>query len=461
MTLPYITSKFIDEVLVTRNVEGLYFFVALLFAINILAVASNRFFFVRSSMLRVTLTKILSEDLMRHVQRIDMKFLLKSDMIYLSKRINKDSDDLLAFVLGSAIDISIQSIMLLIAIFLLHSISGKWVIILAVVALIHAAIFGALRKKLFSYATAVRETESRFFTAFSDNFLYVYSIKLHSLYEEFLAAFKTAFTNFYMAVERDTKIRFWFAYGKANETKIFTVLIFFLGGVDVLYGELSVGNFVALNGYYSFAMQGVAYFMSLGQGYQNAFSAYKRIAELRETPSEINGEKIFKSISRVDVENISYEVAGRKIFENFSYSFERGKIYCLVGKNGSGKSTLIHLICGIIHPSAGVIKINGAALAEIDMIAARKNLIAVVEQKEFLKGDTMSGGERRSDSLRRTFSKNAALIILDEPDNNLDAESLSNLVAEIVGNKNNCITVLISHDIKIIDIADKIINIGM
>ena len=150
--------------MVTRNVEGLYFFVALLFTINILAIASNRFFFVRSSMLRVTLTKILSEDLMRHVQRLEMKFLLKSDMIYLSKRVNKDSDDLLAFVLGSAIDISIQSIMLVIAIFLLHSISGKWVIILAAVALIHAAIFGVLRQKLFSYATAVRETESRFFT---------------------------------------------------------------------------------------------------------------------------------------------------------------------------------------------------------------------------------------------------------------------------------------------------------
>lgn len=459
LAMPYLTAKFIDEVLVTRNFEGLYFFIIVLLGMNIFAVLSNWFFVIRSTIMRAKLTKDVAENLMRRVQRLESKFLFETDMIYLSKRVNKDSDDLLAFVLGSAIDISIQSIMLLLAIFLLQSIGIKWVIILLIVAIIHAGIFGVLRKKLFRYSTEVRETESRYFTSFSDNFLYVYSIKLHSLYEEFLADFRKSFEKFFDASIKESKVRFWFAYGRANETKIFTVMIFFLGGIDVLQGNLSVGNFVALNGYYSFAMQGIAYFMSLGQGWQNAFSAYKRIVELENLPVDINGTKILEKIDCIKLKNISYEVGGRKIFDNFSCKFERGKIYCLVGKNGSGKTTLLNLICGIIKPCGGEIKINNFSLSDIDMIAARKNLIAVAEQKEFLKNDILSGGERRKVSLEKTFSKNADLIILDEPDNNLDGISFKKLVEKIAVDKKNRITILISHDEKIISVADEVIYI--
>lgn len=459
LATPYLTAKFIDEVLAARNFERLYFFVCGLIAINIFAVAANWFFVIRSTIIRAELTKNLSENLMRRVQRLESKFWFETDMIYLSKRISKDSDDLLAFVLGSAIDVSIQGAMLAAAIFLLQSIGLKWLIILLTVAAIHAGIFGALRKKLFAYSTAVRETESRYFTSFTDNFLYVYATKLHSLHEEFLLEFRKTFKKFFDASINEAKIRFWFSYGKANETKIFTVLIFFLGGLEVLKNNLSVGNFVALNGYYNFAMQGVAYFMSLGQGYQNAFSAYKRIIEIENLPCDNNGEKILKSISRVEVKNISYEIDGRRIFENFTCEFERGKIYCLVGKNGSSKTTLLNLICGIIKPARGKIFYNGISISEIDMIDARKNLIAVAEQKEFLKNDTLSGGERRGVSIEKTFSKNADLIILDEPDNNLDVDAVSALIEKILANKKFCVTILISHDDRIIEIADKIIRI--
>ena len=459
LAMPYLSAKFIDEVLVTRNFEGFYFFIAVLLGINFLAVLSNWFFVIRSTIIRAKLTNDVMESLMRRIQKSEMKFLLETDMIYLSKRVNKDSDDVLAFVLGSAIDISIQSMMLLAAIFLLQSISVKWTIILLIVAAIHAGIFGALRKKLFQYSTAVRETESRYFTSFSDNFLYVYSIKLHSLYEEFLNTFKKSFKNYFDASIKEVKIRFWFAYGRANETKIFTVLIFLLGGIDVLNGEMSVGNFVALNGYYSFAMQGIAYFMSLGQGWQNAFSAYERIVELENLPEDANGTKILENIYRVELKNIFYEVGDRIIFKNFSQTFERGKIYCIVGKNGSGKTTLLNLICGIIKPASGEIRINNFLLSEIDMIDARKNLISVVEQKDFLKNDTLSGGERRKISLEKTFSQNADVIILDEPDNNLDKMSLERLVEKIHIVRKNCLTILISHDDRIIDIADEIVHV--
>ena len=410
LAMPYLSAKFIDEVLVTRNVERLYFFIAALLVINLLAILSNWFFIIRSTIMRVKLTKDITENLMCHVQHLESKFLLETDMIYLSKRINTDSDDVLAFVLGSTIDILIQSVMLIMSISLLQSIGIKWIAIFLIVVVIHATIFAALRKRLFQYSREVRETESRFFTSFSDNFLYTYSIKLHAKYEEFLVRFRKSFGKYLDASIRETKIRFWFAYGKSNETKIFSILIFLLGGLDVLDETLTIGNFVALNGYYLLAMQGVAYFMSVGQNYQNALAAYSRIMEIEHLPIEVNGTKVLSQINFIEIRNVNFRFGKQKILTDFSWTFKRGKVYCIVGKNGSGKSTLMQLICGMIHPSSGEIFLDGVTLTEVDMIYARKNLFAIVEQKDFLKNDILSGGERRKASIDVAFKKSAEVI---------------------------------------------------
>ena len=294
--------------------------------------------------------------------------------------------------------------------------------------------------------------------SFSDNFLYVYSIKLHAKYEEFLARFRKSFDKYLDASIRETKIRFWFAYGKSNETKIFSVLIFLLGGLDVLDGTLTIGNFVALNGYYLLAMQGVAYFMSVGQSYQNALAAYSRIMEIENLPVEVNGVKILSQIHSIEVRDVNFSFGEQKILTDFNQTFERGKIYCIVGKNGSGKSTLIQLICGMIHPTSGEIFLNSVTLTKVDMIYARKNLFAVVEQKDFLKNDILSGGERRKASIDVAFKKSVKVLIMDEPDNNLDGNSINMLIEKILCNKDERITLIISHDERLIKISDEVIH---
>ena len=95
--------------------------------------------------------------------------------------------------------------------------------------------------------------------------------------------------------------------------------------------------------------------MTLGQGYQNAFAAFRRIEEIFSEPPDINGKKILARITEINLRELTYEIDGRKILENFSATFERGKIYCVIGANGAGKSTLLNLICGIIPSTRGEI----------------------------------------------------------------------------------------------------------
>lgn len=459
LLMPYLSAKFIDEILTSRDVGRFYFFIGGLFFLNVISLAANWFYVIFSTKIRAGITNELIEDLMRRIWRTDSRILFKTDMVYMAKRVERDSDDLIAFVLGSVIDIAIQTVLLCMATALLYSIGAKWIIIFLSVAAIHAAIYYGLREKLFAVSTAVRETESKYFASLSDNLLYFYRIKLHSLQTECLATFRKYFAEFFKAGLRESKIRFWFSYGNANSAKLFTVLIFLLGGADVLAGELSIGNFVALNGYYASAMRGVSYFMTLGQGYQNAIAAWKRITEIFDAPQAINGKKIPAHIEEINLRGVSYAINRRLIVENFTQRFRRGETYCIVGRNGAGKSTLLNLICGVIPPTSGTITFDGNSIAELDMIHVRRNLIAAVEQKDFLRNDTASGGERRRLSIATALRKSADVLILDEPDNNLDTSAVDEVIKRIRDGAANRITIIITHDERFIAIADAIVRI--
>lgn len=456
---PFLTAKFIDEILLGRDAATFQNFILLLLAISSLAIAANWLNTILSSRVRLKINNSVIEGVLQSVHGARGDFIFKTDMVYLSKRLDQDAIDLVRFAIDSMTDICINFALLCMAAGLLYSIGLKWLVLFAIIALLHGIVYRVLEKILFRRSTAVRETDSQYFTCLSDILLYAYSIKLHGLYEEWHAKFLAAFEKNFVAVMRQVKVIFWFATSSLNANALFKVLVFFLGGLDVLSGELSVGNFVALNGYYLLAMQSVGYFMNIGQGYQNALAAFARIMEIKNMPTETNGTKILARVESIAVENVSYSFGEQKIFSGFSRIFERGKVYCLVGKNGAGKSTLINLICGLLQPATGEIRYNEIPLAELDMIYARKKNIAVVEQKDFLKNDNLSGGERRRISIATAFAKPADVLIMDEPDNNLDAAATAALVEQIKIGKEARITLIISHDTRLTEIADEIVEL--
>ena len=66
----------------------------------------------------------------------------------------------------------------------------------------------------------------------------------------------------------------------------------------------------------------------------------------------------------IELRNISKSFKGLSLFENLSVSFEKGKIYGIVGHNGSGKSVLFKMMCGFIFPDQGSVIVNGEELGK-------------------------------------------------------------------------------------------------
>ena len=181
-----------------------------------------------------------------------------------------------------------------------------------------------------------------------------------------------------------------------------------------------------------------------------------------------------------ELEDISHTFGGRKIIQKFSSSIMRGDRIGIVGANGAGKSTLIKIICGQLNPTEGKVKLGSKLeIAYFDQlrehIDMEKNLIDnVCDGQEFIEIDgkrkhaisylgdflftpdrvrtpakALSGGEQNRAILAKVFSKPANVLVLDEPTNDLDIETLE-LLEETLSNFRGTV-LLVSHDRKFMD----------
>ena len=191
-------------------------------------------------------------------------------------------------------------------------------------------------------------------------------------------------------------------------------------------------------------------------------------------------EEDFKSKSVIVAENISKSYDGRAIIKPFNLRIQRGDRIGIVGSNGAGKTTLLKMLTGELAPDSGTVDISNKltgvmidqqrkllspdktvrqVLAEggdwIDVQGHRKHVQAHLKDFLFDPGivDTkvgiLSGGERSRLLLAREFAKASNLLVLDEPTNDLDLETLD-LLQEVIADYEGTV-LIVSHDRDFLD----------
>jgi ATP-binding cassette subfamily F protein uup len=176
-----------------------------------------------------------------------------------------------------------------------------------------------------------------------------------------------------------------------------------------------------------------------------------------------------------EVENITYAWKGQPLIRDFSTTILRGDRVGIIGPNGSGKTTLLRLLLGELAPQSGSVRLGTRReVLYFDQLREQLDLNATVQENVGGGNDTvvingqprhiigylqdflfsperartpvraLSGGERNRLLLAKLFTKPANVLVMDEPTNDLDAETLD-LLEELLGEYAGTL-LLVSHD---------------
>jgi ABC transport system ATP-binding/permease protein len=191
-----------------------------------------------------------------------------------------------------------------------------------------------------------------------------------------------------------------------------------------------------------------------------------------------SGEKSGKIVA--ELENVSVSFGHKKIVDDFSCIVLRGDKVGLIGPNGAGKTTLLKLILGELHPNTGTAKLGtnlqvayydqmrealDPEATLVDFISPGSEWVEIAGKRTHVMsylGDflfspkraqspikSLSGGERNRLLLARLFARPANILVLDEPTNDLDIETLE-LLEELLQNYKGTVF-LVSHDREFLD----------
>ena len=202
----------------------------------------------------------------------------------------------------------------------------------------------------------------------------------------------------------------------------------------------------------------------------------------------------------IELKNISFIKDNKKILDNINLKLDDTKFYALTGPNGSGKSTLAKIIMGLIEPTSGSILYNGEYITNKNITErANMGIAFAFQQPVKFKGITvfdllkfamnkdinrmdackylakvglcakdyvdreidnsLSGGELKRIEIASILARNPKVAIFDEPEAGIDLwsfKALNNIFKELE-KTNNGVTLVITHQEKILDIADEII----
>lgn len=286
-----------------------------------------------------------------------------------------------------------------------------------------------------------------------------------------------------------------------------TAAVLWYGALLVTRGRMTPGDLIVFLSYLKRALKPVKDFAKHSGRLAKATAAGERVISILETRSQVSDLPGAETapLLRGDIEFRSVRFRYTEeaaVFADLSLSVRAGERLAVMGDSGTGKSTLVHLLLRLYDPESGVVTVDGRDIRDYTLASYRPQ-IGVVFQDAVLfsgtvreniafgrddatieaieraartaqahdfisrfpagydtlvgeRGATLSQGQRQRIAIARALLRDTPVLVLDEPTNGLDEHNAARLVDTISNLPARITTILITHDPRLADTADRV-----
>jgi PrtD family type I secretion system ABC transporter len=281
------------------------------------------------------------------------------------------------------------------------------------------------------------------------------------------------------------------------------VLIYAVGAYLALLHVATAGAMIAASIIMGRALAPIDQAMATYKQSLEARGAYKRLRAMLDVPPAPPAMELPDPVGDITLENVFFTVGDTSIIKGMSLYVPSGQSIAVIGPSAAGKSTLCKLMLGIWTPSLGKARIDGADIASWDAerlgpflgylpqdvelfsgsIAENIARMGDVDSKKVIfasrlsgvhnlvlrlpkgydtqigeHGDMLSGGQRQRIGLARALYGNPRVVVLDEPNSNLDEEGEACLLQAVLNLKQlKSTVVLVTHKPSVLSVVDNIL----
>ncbi|KKC33963.1 type I secretion system permease/ATPase [Devosia psychrophila] len=284
------------------------------------------------------------------------------------------------------------------------------------------------------------------------------------------------------------------------------IAILGVGAYLALEGEITAGLMIAASIMMGRALSPVDQLVGNWKSFVGARQAYGRLkAVFAQVPADMERTDLPRPLGQIDVEQLATVIPGTRtpVLQGISFTIKPGEAVAIFGPSGAGKSSLVRTLVGVWATAQGSVRLDGSEIghwnaeklgqhigylpqdvelfagtiaenigrfqnagsAEVLSAAMRAGVHEMIqklpqgyETQIGVGGRQLSGGQRQRVGLARALFNNPAIVVLDEPNANLDSDGETALMQVLANLKKEGTTVIfVSHKMNLVNLSDKTI----
>ena len=353
----------------------------------------------------------------------------------------------------------------------------------------------------------IQKSQSRLSTFVQEAFSGIRVLKSFTREDESVAGFTKESDNYKHQSIKLTKVESLFYPLIMALIGVSTVLTVYVCSVEVINGNLTIGNMAEFIIYVNLLTWPVTFLGWTSSQVKRAEASQKRINQFLKEKTDIHSEKnlVREMEGKIEFRNVSftYPDTGIKALKNISFAIQPGESLGIIGATGSGKSTISNLVSRLYDTTSGELLVDDIPIKNYDLVNLRKQ-IGTVPQDVFLfsdtifnnigfgleeldenkiiqaakdadvyenvqafpqgfgtrigeRGITLSGGQKQRVSIARAIARKPKILILDDALSAVDTKTENNILNSLKKIMLGRTTIIISHRVSSAKLANKIV----